>query len=97
MEVHALVGSGAHGHVDVSVTTGGTAEIERPVVEDVVPFDDVTRLVHHALCAAAEAGAMSVVATSVHPVLLAAGMRPNAGGLVLDTTAPWPLPAVYRR
>lgn len=61
-----------------------------------VPLSDLTRLVHHALCATAEAGVARVYSPFQHPALIAAGMQGNGPELVLDALSPWPVPDALR-
>lgn len=74
----------------------GAAVLALQAVVD-VPLNDVTRLVHHALCSAAESGARRITCDFDHLALRAAGMQPDAaGGLHLDALQPWPLPFALR-
>lgn len=61
-----------------------------------VPLPDITRLAHHALCAAAEAGAARMSSSLQHPALIAAGMQGEGPELVLDALSPWPVPDAFR-
>ena len=62
-----------------------------------VPLADSTRLAHHALCTAAEAGAVHIVSPWQHPALIGAGMQISGQGLQLDARSPWPVPAAVRQ
>jgi hypothetical protein len=62
-----------------------------------VPLPDLTRLAHHGLCAAAEAGAQRITSPLPHPALLAAGMQVEGPELQLDALNPWPLPDALRQ
>lgn len=73
------------------------SEVSALLVLDDVPLPDLTRLAHHGLCLAAEAGAQQITSSLHHPALTGAGMRPDNGRLTFDALAPWPVPAALRQ
>jgi hypothetical protein len=84
-------------HLVISGTGREVVEVAALQVLEDVPLPDLTRLVHHGLCVAAEGGAEQVISSLHHPALLAAGMQSSGGRLTLDTRAPWPVPAALRQ
>lgn len=74
-----------------------TVEVRALLVLQDVPLPDLTRLAHHGLCLAAEAGAQQITSSLQHAALTEAGMRPDNGRLSLDALAPWPVPAALRQ
>ena len=76
---------------------GGGGRVSTLELRDGLARSDAVALGHAALCEAAEAGAERITSAGGSAVLLDAGLRSvPRGGLALDTTGPFPVPAAVR-
>jgi hypothetical protein len=97
MYVDSAQGGPVVAHVVLTGAAGSAlAQVSVLQALDEVPLPDLTRLAHHGLCVAAEAGAERITCAFQHPALVAAGMRIDEEQLLLDVLAPWPVPPALR-